>query len=587
MFQGLRFFLRYGWKFDKRYVLWLSLYQLVNALIPIVATVMPRFIIEELMGGMRKEKLLLYVGILAGYSLFATALSAFLRLDSFSRRCAVNTRFDSMLYARLIDADYEMLESPRFLDMQEKAKKFLYCDRHGFGYLLDCAMNIVGQLFTLAGIAAVVFAMNPLIVLLFAALAMLGAVVESRAKQRAMRLSMEVVADMRSTQYYATLFESYRYGKEIRLNAIGGWLLRRQSAFASRANRNQKRQNDLFIRSRSIGALLTFVQQCVSYAYLIGRVMLGAIGIGEFMMYVGAVTAFAAALRAVMDSLAEIRTYDMYYDELDAYLNVPTAMRRGTLPRAADAPVQHGIEFKNVGFRYAGAEAWALRGIDLTIHAGERLSVVGENGAGKTTFAKLLCRLYDPTEGAIYLDGVDIRKIAYDDYMRLLSAVFQDFELFAFSLRDNITLGSPVNDDVLHAAIRRVGLEERVRTLPNGLDTAVGRTFDPEGFEPSGGEAQKIALARSLVKDAPVILLDEPTAALDPRAEYGMLRQFDALVSGKTAVYISHRLSSARFCDNIAVFVKGRIAEYGTHAALMAQNGVYAELFRMQAQYYQ
>ena len=233
-----------------------------------------------------------------------------------------------------------------------------------------------------------------------------------------------------------------------------------------------------------------------------------------------------------------------------------------------------------------GSEVWALKNVNLTIERGQRLSLVGENGSGKSTFIKLLCRLYDPTEGVILMDGVDIRDFDYDQYLAQFSTVFQDFSLFDFSLRENLAFDGRASDERIMEAIRQVGIEQRVNTLPNGLDTHVGRTFDENGFEPSGGEAQKIALARALIKDAPVVILDEPTAAMDARAEYELYRNFSELTGGKTAIYISHRMSSSRFCDKVAVLENGRLTECGTHDELMALGGQYAELYAMQAQYY-
>ena len=254
---------------------------------------------------------------------------------------------------------------------------------------------------------------------------------------------------------------------------------------------------------------------------------------------------------------------------------------QGELP-----PGSYAIEFKNVSFRYPGSEKYILKGINLTITDGQKLSIVGENGAGKSTFVKLLIRLYDPTEGNIYLNGVNIKDIAYEQYMSIFSTVFQDYKLFSFSLKDNIALALPLNEEKVLDVLMRVGLEEKLRKLPKGIGTAIFKNFDETGFEPSGGEGQKIALARALYKDAPVIILDEPTAALDPRAEYEIYQQFNDMVEGKTAVYISHRLSSTKFCDVIAVFSNGEIAEYGSHEELMNKCGIYSELFNMQAQFY-
>ncbi len=596
MFKGLLFFVKQGWKYDKCYILWNILYQFVNSMIPIIAALAPRYIIDELMGDARPQMLMLYVGVPAGYTLIAGGLSVFFSMDGFTRRCRVAAEFDSELHKRLARADLEQLENPDFLDMQEKAKKFLYSDWHGFGYLLDSALNIVGQVFTLAGVAAIIATLDVRVVLIFLVLTGAGTFTEGRAKERAAKLTEQISADQRGWMYYARLFENFDYGKEIRLNAMGDWLLKRERAFFTRVNDNLKQQNDGYIRSGLIGSGCTFLQQCAAYTWLILRTMQGGISVGSFTMYVSAVTSFASALRTVLDNLTEIRVYDRFYDRLDEYLSVPARLRGDVGDRNSDISArnekrilpegEHVIEFRNVGFRYSGSDTWALRDVNLTLKPETKLAVVGENGAGKTTFVKLLTRLYDPTEGVIMMDGIPIQEYDYDSYMSAFSAVFQDYRLFSFSLEENVTLASPADERRVENILRRVGLGEKLDDLPKGIHTAVYKNFDENGFEPSGGEGQRIALARALYKDAPIVVLDEPTAALDPRAEFELYQHFNELTKGKTAVYISHRLSSTRFCDEIMVFADGRIVERGTHEELMKREGVYAELFKMQAQFY-
>ena len=598
MFKGLVFFIKQGWKYDKCYILWRVLYQFVNSMIPVVAALAPKYIIDELMGEARPERLALYVGLLAGYTLIAGALSVFFSMDGFTRRCRVAAEFDSELHRRLARADLEKLENPDFLDMQEKAKKFLNSDWHGFGYLLDSALNIVGQTFTLAGVAAIIATLDIRVVLIFIVLTGAGTYAEGRAKEKAAKLTEQISADERGWVYYARLFENFDYGKEIRLNAMGDWLLKRERAFFTRVNDNRKQQNDGYIRSGLIGSVCTFLEQCTAYAWLILRTIKGTLSIGSFTMYVSAVTTFASALRTVLDNLTEIRVYDRFYDRLEEYLSVPAKLREdddgqgkegsaGCQTKKKSVPEgEHVIEFKNVGFRYPGSNVWALKNVNLILKPRTKLAVVGENGAGKTTFVKLLTRLYDPTEGEIRMDGVPIREYDYDSYMSAFSAVFQDYRLFSFSLEENVTLALPADEKRVENALRRVGFGEKLDHLPKGLHTAVYKNFDETGFEPSGGEGQRTALARALYKDAPIVVLDEPTAALDPRAEFELYCHFNELTEGKTAVYISHRLSSTRFCDEIVVFAGGQIVERGTHEELMRRQGRYAELFEMQAQFY-
>ena len=572
MFKGIVFFIKNGWKYDRKYILWRVLYQFINLLIPIVATIMPKLIIDELMGNQETGKLLVYVSVLIVYTAAATILSEYFNWDGFSRRCKVNFEFDSDLHKHLAEADFERLEDPDFLDMQKKASKFLYCDWHGFGYLLDCSMNALGQIFTLIGIAAIIATIDFRILILFIVLIILGALIEKRAKQNAVRLSESIIQDQRGWMYYASLFEDQSFAKEIRLNSLGKWLLDKERNYFAKVNENQKKQNDGFIISGFFGAVFTLIQQSAAYAYLIYCVISGAISIGSFAMYTGAVTTFSIAFRNVLDSLIEIQTYDIYYDKLDEYLNLPKTLREGK--ELIDVDRNHIIEFRNVSFQYSGSDVYALKNINITIPFGQKLSIVGENGAGKTTFVKLMTRMYDPTEGEILLDGVNIKTIDYEQYMSIFSSVFQDYRLFSFSIKDNVAFAQPMDEDKVRDILEYVGFGEKLRSLQNGIDTSVFKNFDEAGFEPSGGEGQKLALARALYKDAPIVLLDEPTAAMDPKAEYELYQRFNEMVQGKTAVYISHRLSSAKFCDVIAVFRNGQIIEYGTHDELYSKGGL-------------
>lgn len=584
MFKGIAFFIKNGWRYDKRYILWRVLYQFINSMIPIAATIMPKLIIDELMGSQEISKLLVYVSILLVYTAAATIFSEYFNWDGFSRRCRVNAEFDSDLHRHLAEADFERLEDPNFLDMQKKADKFLYCDWHGFGYLLDCFLDALGHIFTLVGIAAIIATIDFRMLILFFVLIIWGAFIEKKAKQNAIRLSEGIIKDQRGWTYYASLFEDHGFAKEIRLNSLGKWLLDRERNYFTKVNENQKKQNDGFIVSGFFGAVFTLIQQSTAYVYLIHCVVSGAISIGSFTMYTGAVATFSIALRKALDSLIEIRAYDTYYDKLDEYLNLPRTLREGK--ELIDADREHCIEFRNVSFRYFGSDVYALKDVTITIPFGQKLSIVGENGAGKTTFVKLLTRMYDPTEGEILLDGVNIKRIDYDQYMSFFSSVFQDYKLFSFSIKENVALAQPMNEDRVKDMLEYVGFGDKLCKLQNDIDTSVFRNFDEEGFEPSGGEGQKIALARALYKDAPIVLLDEPTAAMDPKAEYELYQKFNEMVQGKTAIYISHRLSSAKFCDIIAVFRNGQIIEYGSHDELYRKGGVYAALFSMQSQFY-
>jgi len=249
---------------------------------------------------------------------------------------------------------------------------------------------------------------------------------------------------------------------------------------------------------------------------------------------------------------------------------------------------KYTFTFRNVSYRYHGAEGYALKNLNLTFDAGERLAVVGLNGAGKTTFIKLLLRLYDVTEGEILLNGINIKRFKREEYYRLFAPVFQNVEIFAFPFSENVSMKTPENTDkeLAKECLIKAGMEEKVNGLLKGVDTQLLKVLHEDGVDLSGGEKQKLALARALYKDAPVIILDEPTAAFDALAEYNLYKSFNELIGDKSAIYISHRLSSTRFCDHIAMFKEGEIVEYGSHEELLLKKGAYAEMFEIQAQYY-
>lgn len=342
-------------------------------------------------------------------------------------------------------------------------------------------------------------------------------------------------------------------------------------------------------RSNRCWCLITLTAQLSSlFAYLFvgAKALCGLCSVGDVTLYVGAVTSLNAALQTVAKYASKMHLQRVYLKEYDEFLNLPSEKYNGTLPVEKRDDGDYAFEFRHVSFRYPGQTAYSLRDVSFRIRTGAKLAIVGPNGAGKTTFIKLLCRLYDPDEGEILLNGIDIKKYDYEEYLSLLSVVFQDFKLFSMSLGQNVAASAQVDEVRARDCLERAGFGERLATLPKGLDTGL-YTDAEDGVSISGGEAQKIAIARALYKDAPLVILDEPTAALDPFSEYEIYHRFDGLIEGKTAIYISHRMSSCRFCDEIAVFDGGRIVQHGSHEALLAdERGLYRRLWDAQAQYY-
>ncbi len=444
----------------------------------------------------------------------------------------------------------------------------------------------MGKLFTFVGIIVIVSTLNIWVVLGFVAIILLNTWCESKVRKRIVAWNLEKAPIERRTSYLIDLVGNFAFGKEIRIYGLRQWIVSKVHEHLEESNNFYKKQVRLSNSTRYLATFTDFLQKGIAYLYLAKRVLEQSIGIGDFTMYVSALLNFSGAMTSLMESFLNIQQFGGYYDALMEYMNVPCAMYEGkNLP----VPKQTGeIRFEDVSFRYPGQTQYALRHINISLRSGEKLSIVGENGAGKTTFVKLLCRLYDPTEGRITLNGTDIRDYGYEEYMKLIGSVFQDYKLLAFSLKENVCFQNTESEknEAIQNILSYCGLGGKVNSLPHGVENHVYRIFSEDGFEPSGGEGQKIALARAIYKNAPVMILDEPTAALDPKAEYEIYRNFSQLTEGKTTVFISHRMSSSRFCDHIALFQNGKITEYGTHDQLMQTNSTYRELFEMQAQYY-
>jgi ATP-binding cassette subfamily B protein/ATP-binding cassette subfamily C protein len=585
IFAGIRYLIKLYVRHNKIVLFFLTAYCLLSGLLPFAAIVFPKFILDELMGAQHLESLAVFTGSLLLCTLFGNTLIHYFWKKYFIGSMIVQDYFSRGLTKDLYEADIEHIEAASFMELAQRAMKFIMADGINFGGVLKKAMDVSAHIITLVGIISIISILNPIVVIIFIGLTIATAWFNSNNKKANIKLDMERAPYERIANYYGSLAMDHHFIKETRINIMGSWLLKKSFDQFNRLVKFYDKAHTNNLKVQIFSNLMTFFQQGIAYTYLIYSVINGRFSIGSFTMYLAAINTFSGTMFAVMDSIVDIRRFSDYYEAVDMFINSPKRQREGKKPLKLSSPPL--LEFRNVSFRYLGQHTYTLKNINLVIQNGEKLSIVGENGAGKTTLVKLLMRLYRPTEGQILLNGVDIQEFDFDDYERTLSVVLQDFALFAMSLRENVTAGQDANDSVVIDALRKSGFGDKLDTLAKGLDTPIYKTLDDNGFEPSGGEEQKIAIARALFKNGQVVILDEPTAALDPRAEYEIYQNFNRMVEGKSAIFISHRLSSSQFCDKIAVFKKGEIVEYGSHAELLNQNGLYHELFAMQAQFYE
>lgn len=555
---------------------------LVTTAMPFVALFISPLIVDEIVGARDVKRLIILAVMLIGGEVICQLLNDICTnyINRYSSR--IEYYFDILIGKHVMELDFELTEDKASLEQIEKARTGMEWYSGGVHGISDQFFNFIGNLIKAAGFITVLALHAPILLLVMVIYSGINFLLV--AKQN--KISIEAFAKLSKTNrlfgYFGWNIVDPRYGKDIRLYDAQDMMVGSWKENTEKSNSFWKWQGDKGF-PYSLGMNFTGLARSIfAYFYVALLAIRKIIGVGTFTQLIAAESGLDSAVGGMVMSITELIKRCNYAYEYVVFMDYPEVLKKG------DKPIEkkpHEIEFRHVSFAYPNTDRKVLDDVNIRIAPGEHLSIVGLNGAGKTTFIKLLCRLYDPTEGEILVDGTDIREYDYKQYMEQFAPVFQDFKLFAFSVAENIAFEE--KDADVAALTDRVGLHDFVEGLPKGTETNIFKFFDEEGVEPSGGEQQKIAIARALYKDAPVVILDEPTAALDPIAEYEIYRQFNTLVGGKSAFYISHRLSSCQFCDRIAVFSDGRIAEYGTHAELEnIPGGIYAKMFEAQAKYY-
>lgn len=503
---------------------------------------------------------------------------------------------------KLYTMDYENLESPSFQNLLHKHQEAM--DKAGSslyrmswmlsswvtgGVTLACSLVLLFPLLKISFRRGATFVESPWFTLvLFAAIGVAVVIIlliSRKISKEWFHLSEQYMGIDKVYYYYTELISDYKTGKEIRTYQEQKLIEKDATQLVlTDGIAIQKKIAANSAKSSSLIAIIGAVIGFGIYLFIGLKGLAGLFSLGSLVCYTGSFMQIVQGITSIANTTGQIPqlipTLDYYFD----ILNTEPKKQVGTcLPQGG--PIT--IEFRNVSFRYPEAETYALKNFSMKLENGEQLAVVGRNGSGKTTFIKLLCRLYDPQEGEILLNGVDIRDYDEKAYQKLFSVVFQDFSMFAFPLAENISVAQDYEEARVWACLEEAGIADDVRKMEEQLGTYLYKDVEETGIEISGGEAQKLALARALYKNAPFIVLDEPTAALDPIAEYEIYSKFNRLVGDKTAIYISHRLSSCRFCKHIAVFRHGELVQLGTHEELIREeDGAYHELWTAQAQYY-
>lgn len=580
-----KYFLPSAWKRYKMYFIVRFLRLVVMTLMPFVNILVMPLIVDEMLTTRSAEKIFEYVVFILASEFALNLLNGILGNVLERYTVKFENYYKTVLSARIMELDFQLTEDKKALDQMELAKNGMTWYSGGLNGIVEPLFNMASALLTVVGVIVIVATQAPILILITASILVLSALINSKLNQIEQKQYAELSKINRVFGYLGWELTDFRYGKDIRLYGAKDMMVEKWDHYTDIMVGNWETLANKQLPLNLLMTATDIIRDFGTYFYLGVLAITGRITIGVATQMFTAAGTFYSSMRNLVWNLQELTKRANYANEYVKFMDYPAAIQKGDKP-IKEGP--HKFEFKDVSFTYPGSDVEVLRNINLTLTPGEHLSVVGLNGAGKTTLVKLLCRLYDPTKGAILMDGVDIREYDYEEYMKVFAPVFQDFKLFAFTMKENILMDKSEDESLdVSTVLERVGLAEKLSTLSNGADTVVYKHFDKDGIEPSGGEQQKLAIARALYKNAPVVILDEPTAALDPMAEYDIYRQFDTLVHEKTAIYISHRLSSCQFCDRIAVFSDKELKEYGTHAELVNKpGGVYAKMFAAQAQYY-
>ena len=583
----------------------LTLYCVFNAITPYVTVFFSARILREL-AVLRREEML-WRWVLAGVLCTAAAAIGKALLDRRYNTLLSDLvgRKEILFIRKAFDMDYGALDNQENRDLRDQIKETENWSGFGLERVPDIYAEVLtGVIGLLSGTALTVrlFTVpvpqsggwltvlnHPVFIVVLAAgilsVSILAGHLGAKAKLCWAAHAEEATFGNRLFSHFGFLGVDKKRSMDIRVNdqqRLSGAYWHDNAGFATKEAEREKM--GLYA---ALGASVTALTTGIIYLFTCLKALGGAFDVGSCTQYIGAATAMVGNVFALSDIAGLLKANTQYLEKTFAYLDIPSEMYQGSLTTEKRSDRQYHVEFQDVSFRYPGSQIWALRHVNMKFQVGKRLAIVGENGSGKTTFIKLLCRLYDPQEGQILLNGIDIRKYRYDDYMAIFSVVFQDFQLLSQSLGSNVAGGMDYDRERVEKALVDAGFGGRLETLPHGLDTVLYKDLSDDGVEISGGEAQKIAIARALYKDAPFIILDEPTAALDPITEAEIYSKFDRIAGDKTAIYISHRLSSCKFCDEIAVFQDGNVIQQGTHHQLLAdQEGKYHALWNAQAQYY-
>ncbi|MBE5930813.1 MAG: ABC transporter ATP-binding protein [Lachnospiraceae bacterium] len=569
-------------RMDKPYLGFLFSSMVIMALIPFVNANLVSEVINLAVSEQNGKKAVLAACTLLGILTVLQIADAFVMWHRSKHYLSMCNTFDVMLADKTLGMRYEKAESPKMAELRMRAARGASAVQLVGESVTDFGSNLI----KMVSCAAVFTMVNPLILLVVVPFAALNYIVSNYFQKKNYEQEQKSYQPQRRIDYFLDTMLDYVAGKEIRVFSATDFFQEKYSDREQEVFQIQRQKQRYFLADRLIGVGIVVIQLLFLYL-LVGREYFdGKVNIGDISLYINLVLVFSGAFSGLFTSFAAVNWQGERLKDFKDYLALEDGDKELETEPVSE---QFGtIVFEHVWFRYEGAEEYTLKDINLVIKEGDKFAIVGENGSGKTTLIKLLMRFYTPTKGRILVDGKDYLTLRQEDYYRLFSTVFQDFNLMAFTIGENIGLTeNPEDKEKIRKVLERLELWEKIEKLPKGIDTSITREYLPDGVNFSGGERQKLSIARADFKNAPIMILDEPTSALDPIAEKKLYDKIYTMMEQKTMLMISHRLQSTAVCDYILFMKSGEITEAGSHAALMEQNGEYARMFALQANWYQ
>lgn len=591
MFNNFVYAVKLTWQLNNQFIIAMIVMGVLSALYMLIGIYIPKIVLALVENKVTTDtmiKVLVAVGIIILVVKLINTKAQYVGEYAWDK---VYKGLVSKYLRKSFTTDFKNMENPDFLDLIERSKHAMY-NYQGISGYCKRGSNILSNIVLVVIAGAAIAVINPLIILVLVVISyFIYKILDSTMEWTKVNFRDAMSSNFRKNYYFSSTARDFKYAKDIRLFKMQDFIEQTWKDINTVYYAACKKNHRKWVMCEAKMSFLRLFQNLLLYVVLIYMVLNKGMSISDFVLYIGLVASFSTAMTDMFCNMVWMNMNRMELDDFRTFMDWnedKPDIEKGQGVSKNIGLKQFEFKFENVSFKYPGHEKYVLKNINLTIEAGSKLAVVGINGAGKTTLTKLLMRLYEPTEGRILLNGVDVKKYDRDTYFKIFAPVFQNIEIFAFPVWQNISM-KPENETDKNRtmeALERSGLDEKINKYENKIDTMLLRIFDPNGVDLSGGERQRLAMARALYQNREVLVLDEPTAALDALAEDRMYQEFNQMVKGKTAIFISHRLSSTRFCDKIVMFEDGRIIEEGTHEQLINANGKYRNMFQVQAQYY-